>query len=202
MRSHVQVLLVVLCLAMAGCSSSDDGAEEASLSTAAPDTSEAMGLDEATCQEAQEILGDLSLNDAQIAAALRSIETDSDRLAEAIEETARGFADGDASIPDVTTPMCTGDAEGAPDPTADQQRFLEDVRALDPPLVSVADNDLFASIDLACGGLDVGEAPSNRDELLGLAFPPLPEFEDGEAVLRAGVRIFCPEHQQLVEGLL
>lgn len=153
------------------------------------------------CQEAEKILGDLSLNDAQTAAALRAIETDNQGLAEAIEETARGFADGDASIPDTITPVCRGDVDGVPELTEDHRRFLEDTRALNPSLDSVGDNDLLASIDLACDGLDLGE-PSNRDQLLGLPYPLLPDFEDGEAVLRAGVPIFCSQHQQLVDDLL
>lgn len=202
MRSRVHRLAFALGLVMVGCSGSDIRTNESSASTAGPPTSEALGPVETACREAREILGDLSLNDAQIATALRAIETEGRALAEAIEETARGFEDGDASIPDTITPVCRGDADGVPELTADQRRFLDDTRALNPSLASVGDNDLLASIDLACDGLDLGEPPSNRDQLLGLAYPPLPEFEDGEAVLRAGVPIFCPQHQQLVDDLL
>lgn len=122
-------------------------------------------------------------------------------------EMAAGLRRGDASIPDGVTPICRGEAPTTlpPEEADRREQYLAAVRAAAPGITD-GDNDLLESISLGCDLLDLGATnsnlPTNRDQLLAMAWAPLDDMEDAEHVLRVGVPLYCPQHSALVDHLL
>lgn len=124
-----------------------------------------------------------------------------------LDELAAGLRRGDATLPDTVTPICRGETPTtlSGDEAERQTRYLDAVRSAVPGIQD-GDNDLLEAIDMGCGLLDRsaedGDMPTNRDQLLAMAWAPLNDIDDAEHVLREGVPIFCPQHGDVVESLL
>lgn len=201
----VAVLLAVGCSAEGGA-----GSVGASTSTAAPTTFPPHI--EAACRAYQGLWAALpaDASDAEHAARLDDLaagEAAGTRLEPLLTEMAEALRCGDASIPDTVTTVCAGRTPTtlSPEELDRETEYLHTVRAAAPD-ISDSDSDLVTAIDLACDGLDLaaatGELPTNGDQLMALAWPPLSDMADAEHVLRAGVPLYCPQHTELVERLL